>query len=71
MADALVSGIPLSVLPSATVANSRLYKVMRLRTGLANDLTRLVTAEIRPGRGRQETTRAILIGEVDADDDEQ
>ena len=57
MADALVSGVPLSVITCAAVANSRLYIAMCLRTGVSDDLARLVTAEIRPGRGRLVTIR--------------
>ena len=49
MADALVSGVLLSVITCAAVANSRLYIAMFLRTGVLDDLAGLVTAEIQSG----------------------
>ena len=71
MADALVSGVPLSVITCAAVANSRLYIAMCLRTGVSDDLARLVTAEIRPGRGRLVTVRDSPTGDADPDNSGQ
>ena len=65
--DALVSGVPLSVITCDAFANSGLYIAMCLQTGVLEDLARLVKAEIRPGRFRLMPIHDIPTGEVDAE----
>ena len=71
MADALESGVPLSVLTCAAVAYSQLYIAMCLHAGMSDDLARLFKEEIRPRRGRSATIPDSHTKEADADNDRQ
>ena len=68
MVDARVSGVPIFVIICATVTNDRLYMVTCLRAGEAPDVARLITAEIRPGRGRLVLLYSVPAGLADGVD---